>query len=102
MHNKPKVVIPDPVNLTKDYYKSKERTIKRENHPLEDKKRKNEELIDKIMVGDSTINPNYQALHQYKKEKKAIRKESKHFTSISMSNRVSNGRDQYQWIEVES
>lgn len=59
MHTKPKVVIPDPVMLTKDYYKAKEKTIKRENHPLLPEKRNKDQLIDKIMVGDSSNNPNY-------------------------------------------
>lgn len=63
LHTKPKVVIPDPILQTKDFYQEKDKTIKREHHPLLPIKRKNHEVIDKVMVGDSTINPNYQALY---------------------------------------
>ena len=75
LHAKPKLEIPDPVVLTKDFYHKIDKTIKREDHPLENQVQVDN--IDKIMLGDSTINPNYSALHQYKQEKNLIRRESK-------------------------
>jgi hypothetical protein len=35
LHAKPKLKIPDPIVLTKDFYHKIDKTIKREDHPLE-------------------------------------------------------------------